>query len=460
MSLFSFFLEFVLLLGILSRLKAHQPTYFSEMTVDQELLRDLEKRGLVAQRTAEQELNEHLSESRTVYCGFDPTADSLHIGSLVPLLMLKRFQEAGHKPIALVGGSTGLIGDPSFKAAERQLNGPEVVIEWVERLKSQINGFIDFDDGAIMANNYDWTSDLSVLDFLRDIGKHFSVNAMIQKESVKQRIDREDSGISFTEFSYMLLQALDFAELYKRSDCTLQLGGSDQWGNITAGIDLTRRLHGGKVFGLTMPLITKSDGTKFGKTESGTIWLDPSKTSPYAFYQFWLNSADADVYQFLKYFTFLSLEEIAQIEKEDKEREGKPGAQRVLAEQVTELVHGREGLDAAQRITQALFLGDTCTLSVDDFVQLSLDGLPTAQLADLGSLNEQPLTTLLVASGLAKNGKQIKDALQRKALVVNDQEVGIEDNMAAADIFSEDRAIYSRYFLIRLGKKNYQLISR
>ena len=295
MSLFSFFLEFVLLLGILSRLKAHQPTYFSEMTVDQELLRDLEKRGLVAQRTAEQELNEHLSESRTVYCGFDPTADSLHIGSLVPLLMLKRFQEAGHKPIALVGGSTGLIGDPSFKAAERQLNGPEVVIEWVERLKSQINGFIDFDDGAIMANNYDWTSDLSVLDFLRDIGKHFSVNAMIQKESVKQRIDREGSGISFTEFSYMLLQAMDFAELYKRSDCTLQLGGSDQWGNITAGIDLARRLHGGKVFGLTMPLITKSDGTKFGKTESGTIWLDPAKTSPYAFYQFWLNTADADV---------------------------------------------------------------------------------------------------------------------------------------------------------------------
>ena len=248
------------------------------MSVDHELLADLEKRGLIAQRTAEQELNEHLSESRTIYCGFDPTADSLHIGSLVPLLMLKRFQEAGHKPIALVGGSTGLIGDPSFKAAERQLNGPEVVIEWVERLKSQINRFIDFDDGAIMANNYDWTSDLSVLDFLRDIGKHFSVNAMIQKESVKQRIDREDSGISFTEFSYMLLQAMDFAELYKRNECTLQIGGSDQWGNITAGIDLTRRLHGGKVFGLTMPLITKSDGTKFGKTESGTIWLDPAKT--------------------------------------------------------------------------------------------------------------------------------------------------------------------------------------
>jgi len=429
------------------------------MAVDHELLLDLEKRGLVAQKTAEEELREHLSEPRVVYCGFDPTADSLHIGHLVPVLMLKRFQLAGHKPVALVGGSTGLIGDPSFKAAERQLNGPEVVGEWVEKLKSQISRFIDFESGAAVANNYDWTAGMSVLDFLRDIGKHFSVNTMIQKESVKQRIDREGSGISFTEFSYMLLQALDFAELYKRSDCTLQLGGSDQWGNITAGIDLARRLHGGRVFGLTMPLITKSDGTKFGKTESGTIWLDPSKTSPYAFYQFWLNSADADVYQFLNYFTFLSVEEIRQIEQEDSEREGKPEGQRVLAEQVTELVHGRGGLDAAQRITQALFSGDMDTLSADDYVQLSLDGLPTARLADLGSLNDQPLTTLLVASGLAKNGKQIKDALQRKALLVNRQEVGIEDNMSAAQIFSEERAVFDRYFLIRLGKKNYQLIS-
>ena len=283
---------------------------------------------------------------------------------------------------------------------------------------------------------------------------------MIQKESVKQRIDREDSGISFTEFSYMLLQAMDFAELYKRSDCTLQLGGSDQWGNITAGIDLARRLHGGKVFGLTMPLITKSDGTKFGKTESGTIWLDPAKTSPYAFYQFWLNTADADVYRFLKYFTFIPLEKIDQIEQEDRERGGRPEAQRILADCVTQLVHGDEMVAAAQRIARALFSGATEDLSVEDFEQLRQDGLPSAQLADLGSLNEQPLTTLLVASGLAKNGKQIKDALQRKALVVNDQEVGIEDNMAAADIFSEDRAIYSRYFLIRLGKKNYQLISR
>ncbi|MEQ9021161.1 MAG: tyrosine--tRNA ligase, partial [Pseudomonadales bacterium] len=243
------------------------------MSVDTGFLADLEKRGLIAQRTAEEELDQHLSESRAVYCGFDPTADSLHIGSLVPLLMLKRFQLAGHKPIALVGGSTGLIGDPSFKAAERKLNGPEVVQQWCERLKSQFAQFIDFDTSnanAVMVNNYDWTANMSVLDFLRDIGKHFSVNAMIQKESVKQRIDREGSGISFTEFSYLVLQSLDFAELYKLHDCTLQIGGSDQWGNITGGIDLTRRLHGGQVYGLTMPLITKSDGTKFGKTESGT----------------------------------------------------------------------------------------------------------------------------------------------------------------------------------------------
>ncbi len=259
---------------------------FEYMTLDTSFLADLDARGLIAQRTAEDELDRHLSKSRTVYCGFDPTADSLHIGSLVPLLMLRRFQLAGHRPIALVGGSTGLIGDPSFKAAERKLNGPEIVDQWCERLKSQFSQFIDFNTDALLANNYDWTANMSVLDFLRDVGKHFSVNSMIQKESVKQRIDREGSGISFTEFSYLLLQSLDFAELYKQHDCTLQVGGSDQWGNITGGIDLTRRMHGGQVYGLTMPLITKSDGTKFGKTESGTIWLDPAKTSPYAFTNF------------------------------------------------------------------------------------------------------------------------------------------------------------------------------
>lgn len=426
------------------------------MTVDTGLLADLENRGLIAQRTAEAELDEHLSKSRTLYCGFDPTADSLHIGSLVPLLMLKRFQMAGHKPIALVGGSTGLIGDPSFKAAERKLNGPEVVQQWCERLKSQISRFIDFDHGAILANNYDWTANVSVLDFLRDIGKHFSVNSMIQKESVKQRIDREGSGISFTEFSYLLLQSLDFAELYKLHMCTLQIGGSDQWGNITGGIDLTRRLHGDQVYGLTMPLITKSDGTKFGKTESGTIWLDPAKTSPYAFYQFWLQTADADVYRFLKYFTFLSVAEIDQIEKEDSERQGRPDAQRVLAEEVTRLVHGDKALAAAQRITQALFSGSIEELSESDFEQLSQDGLPTTSLGDF-DLASTPLTTIFTEAGLAKNGKQVKDALSREAVISNGCSLSWDDNMNASEIFASDKARFSRYHLVRLGKKSYQL---
>ncbi|MEM6543450.1 MAG: tyrosine--tRNA ligase, partial [Pseudomonadota bacterium] len=252
-----------------------------------ELLTDLHERELIFQLAGEEQLPGWLDGgSRKLYCGFDPTADSLHIGSLVPLLMLRRFQLAGHSPIALVGGATGLIGDPSFKAQERQLQTPDVVVEWVSKIKQQVSRFIDFDAGdasAQVVNNLDWTQGVDVLDFLRDVGKHFSINAMIQKESVKQRIEREGSGISFTEFTYMILQSFDFAELYKRYGCGLQIGGSDQWGNITGGIELTRRLHGGQVFGLTMPLITKSDGTKFGKTESGTVWLDPSRTSPYSF---------------------------------------------------------------------------------------------------------------------------------------------------------------------------------
>src|SRR5210317_1614049 len=314
------------------------------------LLTELQARGLIFQIAGEDDLSAWLDGgSRTLYCGFDPTADSLHIGSLVPLLMLRRFQDAGHKPIALVGGATGLIGDPSFKAQERQLNTPDVVAGWVDKLKAQVSRFISFDESdstAIVVNNLDWTANIDVLTFLRDVGKHFSVNAMIQKESVKQRIEREGSGISFTEFAYSILQSLDFAELHKGYECGLQIGGSDQWGNITGGIDLTRRLHGAQVFGLTMPLITKADGTKFGKTESGTIWLDPARTSPYAFYQFWLATADADVYKFLKYFTFMSVAEIDEIEAEDKAAGGRPQAQRILAEQVTALVHGDEGLIA------------------------------------------------------------------------------------------------------------------
>lgn len=272
------------------------------------MISELDARSLVRQVSSGMELAEHLQTgSRKVYCGFDPTAESLHIGSLVPLLTLRRFQLAGHSPIALVGGATGLIGDPSFKAEERKLNTPDIVASWSESLKCQISRFIDFDEGSCAArvvNNYDWIKDINVLDFLRDIGKHFSISTMIQKESVKQRIERGGDGISFTEFTYMILQSFDFAELYKRHCCTVQIGGSDQWGNITSGIDLTRRLYRHQVYGLTLPLVTKADGSKFGKTELGTIWLDPAKTSPYAFYQFWMNTSDEDAYAFLRYFTF------------------------------------------------------------------------------------------------------------------------------------------------------------
>ncbi|MGL4276908.1 MAG: tyrosine--tRNA ligase, partial [Morganella morganii] len=311
------------------------------------LIKQLQERGLIAQVTDEKALAERLAQGPiSLYCGFDPTADSLHLGHLVPLLCLKRFQLAGHRPVALVGGATGLIGDPSFKATERKLNTQDTVHGWVDKIRQQVSPFLDFDCGtnsAIAANNYDWFGSMDVLTFLRDIGKHFSVNQMINKEAVKQRLNRDDVGISFTEFSYNLLQGYDFARLNKDHGVELQIGGSDQWGNITSGIDLTRRLNQQQAWGLTVPLITKSDGTKFGKTEGGAVWLDPKKTSPYKFYQFWINTADADVYRFLKFFTFMSLEDIDALEAEDKASGKAPRAQYVLAEQVTKLVHGEAG---------------------------------------------------------------------------------------------------------------------
>ncbi|WP_420599113.1 tyrosine--tRNA ligase [Neptuniibacter sp.] len=426
------------------------------------LLQDLKARGLVAQMTSEEELEKHLSEgSVTLYCGFDPTADSLHIGSLVPLLTLKRFQEYGHKPLALVGGATGLIGDPSFKAQERKLNDDSTVASWVEKLKKQVSAFISFDCGdnsAVVVNNLDWTQNVNVLTFLRDIGKHFSVNQMIAKESVKQRIDREGAGISYTEFTYMILQSYDFQQLNASHGCTLQIGGSDQWGNITGGTELTRRMNGNQVFGLTLPLITKSDGTKFGKTESGTIWLDAAKTSPYAFYQFWLQTADADVYRFLKYFTFLSVSEIDQIEKDDAERQGRPEAQRILAEEATRLIHGEEGLAAAKRITEALFSGDTSSLSEQDYAQLAQDGLPSSVM-DLEVVADSPLTTILSEAGMAPGGKQVKDALQRNAVIVNGVAHGMEDNMNALGVFAAKNALFGKYFLVKLGKKKHHLFT-
>jgi tyrosyl-tRNA synthetase len=428
--------------------------------IDTNFLQELQERGLIAQMTGGDALAEHLnSDSRTLYCGFDPTADSLHIGSLVPLLMLRRFQLAGHKPIALVGGATGLIGDPSFKAQERKLNTADVVANWVDKLKRQVSQFIDFDCGAQSAevvNNLDWVGGIDVLSFLRDVGKHFSVNNMINKESVKQRLEREGEGISFTEFTYMLLQSYDFAELYARNNCTLQIGGSDQWGNITGGTDLARRMHGAQVFGLTMPLVTKSDGTKFGKTETGTVWLDSTKTSPYAFYQFWLNTADADAYKFLRYFTFLTVVQIAAIEAEDAARQGKPEAQRILAEEVTRLVHGDAGLLAAQRITQALFSDELSGLSESDFLQLRQDGLPSSKLAR-AEISELPLTQLLADAGLAASGKQIKDALARNAVFINGVAKTSDDNMQSASCFVQGNAFFNRFYLVRVGKKKYHL---
>ena len=416
------------------------------------LLEDLKARGLVAQTTADEELHEHLSSGcKTLYCGFDPTADSLHIGSLVPLLTLRRFQLAGHKPLALVGGATGLIGDPSFKAAERKLNTDDVVENWVSKIRTQVSAFIDFGDqenSAEVVNNLDWISKMDAISFLRDVGKHFSVNAMIQKESVKQRIDREGAGISFTEFSYMLLQSYDFAALNEMNGCSLQIGGSDQWGNITGGIDLTRRMNQNKVFGLTMPLVTKADGTKFGKTESGTIWLDASKTSPYAFYQFWITSLDADVYNFLRFFTFLSVEEIAAIEAKDKEIKGRPEAQGILAKEVTRIVHGEAGLASAERITEALFSGDLSALSESDLAQLAQDGLPTTVVTE----SEKRLLELLTSCELAKSNKMAREFTANGAVSINGEKA-TDSEM----VLQKSNALFGKYTVIKRGKRLFNL---
>ncbi len=416
------------------------------------VLSELSQRGLVAQVTNEKELTERLEKGPiTLYCGFDPTADSLHLGHLVPLLCLKRFQDAGHRPLVLVGGATGMIGDPSFKAVERKLNGPEIVQEWVKKIQRQVSPFLNFDDpknGAIMVNNYDWFGQMDVLSFLRDIGKHFSVNAMINKESVKQRINRDDVGISFTEFTYSLLQSYDFASLNREYGLELQIGGSDQWGNITAGIDLTRRLNQQSVYGFTVPLITKSDGTKFGKTEGGAIWLDSSKTSIYKFFQFWLNTADADVYRFLRFFTFLSEAEIVAIEDADKASGKAPEGQRILAEQVTRLVHGEDGLKTAEHITRCLFENDLSHLDESDFAQLAQDGMPSVEVAA-----DTDLQDALVKAELATSRSQAKTLLDSNAIAINGNKVDAN----IAQIAAADR-LFGRYTLLRRGKKHYSLL--
>ncbi|HEZ7207458.1 TPA: tyrosine--tRNA ligase [Neisseria meningitidis] len=426
------------------------------------VIQDLQSRGLIAQTTDIEALDALLNEQKiSLYCGFDPTADSLHIGHLLPVLALRRFQQAGHTPIALVGGATGMIGDPSFKAAERSLNSAETVAGWVESIRNQLTPFLSFEGGnaAIMANNADWFGSMNCLDFLRDIGKHFSVNAMLNKESVKQRIDRDGAGISFTEFAYSLLQGYDFAELNKRHGAVLEIGGSDQWGNITAGIDLTRRLNQKQVFGLTLPLVTKSDGTKFGKTEGGAVWLNAKKTSPYQFYQFWLKVADADVYKFLKYFTFLSIEEIDAIEAKDKASGTKPEAQRILAEEMTRLIHGEAALQAAQRISESLFAEDQSSLTESDFEQLALDGLPAFEISD--GINA---VEALVKTGLASSNKEARGFVNSKAVLLNGKPAEANNPNHAAErpddacLLNGEHKRFGKYTILRRGKRNHALL--
>lgn len=424
-------------------------------------LNTLEGRGLVTQVSDRARLGEHLAASpRTLYCGFDPTADSLHIGSLVPLLALRRFQLEGHRPILLLGGATGLIGDPSFRDDERGLNDEATVGDWVEKIRRQVESFLDFEgaSGAIMANNLDWTRGMDLIRFLREVGKHFSVNAMIQRDSVKSRLERAGAGISYTEFSYMLLQANDYLELARRHGCTLQVGGSDQWGNIVSGIDLVRRRLQREVFALTVPLVTRADGAKFGKTAEGAVWLDPARTSPYSFYQYWLNSSDADVVRFLKFFTFLDLEEIDALESGVREAPGMRSAQKRLAEEVTQLVHGHEALESAKRITGCLFgnlkqmqEAAVLVLSEGDLDQLRLDGMGNTAIAE-------PSVGLLAAladGGLARSRGAARRLVDAGGVWVNG---AIERDSARVLDFSE--ALHGRYFLLRRGKKSWHLLVR
>lgn len=417
------------------------------------VLEELRSRGLLAQTSDEEGLASHLAEApRTLYCGFDPTADSLHIGNLVPLLTLRRFQEAGHRPILLLGGATGLIGDPSGRSDERSLNDTAVVAEWVDNIHRQVSGLLDFEGNnpALIANNLDWTADLDVISFLRDVGKHFSVNAMIQRDSVRSRIERDGEGISFTEFSYMLLQAFDYLQLAERHGCSLQVGGSDQWGNIVSGMDLVRRKLAREAYALTVPLVTKADGTKFGKTAAGAVWLDGRKTSPYSFYQFWLNTADADVEHFLKIFTFVDLEDIARVMTEQAEAPHLRTAQRRLAMEVTRLVHGNDALASAERITAALFDGAIGTLTEADLEQLRQDGMDCSTVdADEG------LLAAIAQAGLAPSRGQARKLVTGSGIRINGE---VQTDPERCLDFAD--ALYGRFYLLRRGKKNWHLLVR
>lgn len=412
-----------------------------------DILDDLKFRGLINQVSNLDGLRKGLEKGKLVlYCGFDPTADSLHIGNLLPLLTLKRFQQAGHQPIALIGGGTGLIGDPSGKKEERALNPQEIVKKWGSLFRKQIENILDFkrkNNPAIIDDNYNWLAQIKTIDFLRDIGKHFTIPYMLAKDAVKMRLE---SGISFTEFNYMILQAYDFLNLFQKYNCQMQIGGSDQWGNITAGIDLVRKKTEKEVYGLTIPLVTKTSGEKFGKTESGTIWLDVKKTSPYQFYQFWVKTDDQDVVSYLKYFTFLSKEEIKKLEKSIQQNPEKRVAQRNLAKEVTELVHGREMALMAEIISQKLFYDEVQNLSEKELA-IIFDNLSIVLIEKIKKID---LIELLIKAGVSSSKRQAREDIQNKIIFINGQLV---DN--SRKVIKQTDSFFNKYLLIKKGKKNY-----
>ena len=415
------------------------------------LLTTLDRRRLIAQVSDRTGLDAHLARGRqSVYAGFDPTAPSLQVGNLVPLLMLRRFQLAGHRPVAVLGGATGAIGDPSGRTEERLLHDAATIDSHVQGIGRQVARFVDTegDQGGLIVNNMDWTRDLGAIAFLRDVGKHFSVNAMIQRDFVRSRLEREGTGISYTEFSYVLLQAYDFLQLARRHDCRVQLGGADQWGNIVSGVDLVRRVLRKSAYALSMPLITKGDGTKFGKSAGGSVWLDSSRTSPYAFYQFWLNSADADVLNYLRVFTLLGLDEIDAVAADLEERAAQRAAQRLLAREVTRLVHGDEGVASAQRITEALFKGDVRALAREDLVQLEQDGMDATRVAP-----GTGLLAALTAAGLTKSNGAARRLVDANGIRLNGE--GVTDPGASLDAGD---ALFGRYHIVRRGRKTWHLI--
>ncbi|MEU5533450.1 tyrosine--tRNA ligase [Streptomyces sp. NPDC020362] len=411
-----------------------------------DIVDELKWRGLFALSTDEDALRKALADGPvTFYCGFDPTAPSLHVGHLVQVLTVRRLQQAGHRPLALVGGATGLIGDPR-PTAERTLNDPETVAGWVGRLRAQIEPFLSFegDNAAVMVNNLDWTANLSAIEFLRDIGKHFRVNKMLTKDSVARRLE-SDQGISYTEFSYQILQGMDFLQLYRRYGCTLQQGGSDQWGNLTAGLDLIHRLEPeAEAHALATPLMTKADGTKFGKTEGGAIWLDPEMTTPYAFYQFWLNVDDRDISKYMRILSFKSREELEELEKQTEERPQARAAQRALAEELTTLVHGADQTAAVIAASKALFgQGELAELD-DRTLAAALSEVPHIQVAELG-----PVVDLFAEVGLVASKSAARRTVKEGGAYVNNVKVAAEDAVPA-----QEDLLQGRWLVLRRGKKN------